>query len=175
MSEQTTSSQVFFQPLPENDNAKIREMLADFASKIKIAPTGCWEWQKSKNIGGYGRVGRWSGGKCRTILVHRFIYKHCVEFVPDNLFVLHDCPAGDNPACCNPDHLWAGTKSDNAVDCIEKGRHSTMILSDEQVTEIRRLYRAMNPPRRKPLAIMFGVSEFTIKGIVTGRDRKRTL
>jgi hypothetical protein len=35
--------------------------------------------------------------------------------------VCHRC---DNPPCCNPDHLYAGTMSDNALDSAERKRHA---------------------------------------------------
>lgn len=34
--------------------------------------------------------------------------------------VLHSC---DRPACINPDHLRWGTGSENALDCVTRGRH----------------------------------------------------
>lgn len=43
--------------------------------------------------------------------------------IPNKAFVCHSC---DNPKCCNPDHLWAGTPRDNMKDCTNKGRAKGM-------------------------------------------------
>jgi hypothetical protein len=37
------------------------------------------------------------------------------------LYVLHHC---DNPPCCNPLHLYAGTQRQNIHDAIARGRFS---------------------------------------------------
>lgn len=79
--------------------------------------TGCWEWQGYKNEKGYGKIK--FGGKC--IRVHRYVYEfyNDVDLNIDEL-VCHSC---DNPKCCNPEHLWAGSNLANQYDRIEKGRH----------------------------------------------------
>lgn len=86
-------------------------------ARVKVnEQTDCWEWQGYKCKKGYGRITISSG---KYVLVHRYMYEHCVGKIPDGLFVCHSC---DNPKCCNPEHLWVGTDSDNQQDSIEKGR-----------------------------------------------------
>ena len=77
--------------------------------KLKIMPSGCWEWQKYRSLG-YGRV--WHAMKVRN--AHRIAIN-----APDDLQSLHAC---DNPPCCNPSHLSLGTDQDNRTDAMNKGR-----------------------------------------------------
>jgi hypothetical protein len=51
------------------------------------------------------------------VLAYRLAFGHPP---PDKPCILHVC---DNPSCCNPAHLWAGTAADNNVDMARKGRH----------------------------------------------------
>lgn len=77
----------------------------------------CWPWNGCKLGMGYGRFR--SEGK--FICAHRFSYIIHFGPLPDGKpCVLHHC---DNPPCCNPKHLFAGTKQENTDDCIRKGRH----------------------------------------------------
>lgn len=77
--------------------------------------TGCWEWTKSRGEKGYGQI--WVVDK--FVRVPRAAYELYIGPIPDGLNVCHKC---DNPPCFNPDHLFAGTQSDNIKDCVEKGR-----------------------------------------------------
>jgi hypothetical protein len=71
----------------------------------------CWEWQGAVNALGYGT-------SCLG-LAHRVAYVDAKGDIPEGIMVLHTC---DNPACCNPNHLWLGTNADNMRDMKEKGR-----------------------------------------------------
>lgn len=75
----------------------------------------CWLWTAYKDAKGYGhlQVGRKFE---RAYRVSWMLYRGAI---PDGVCVCHTC---DNPACVNPDHLWLGTKSQNALDMHTKGR-----------------------------------------------------
>jgi len=81
----------------------------------KTSPDECWPWKAYRNGCGYGTI------QCdgRSLLAHRVVYELTVGPIPPGMNVLHSC---DNPACCNPDHLWTGTQADNIADMYAKGR-----------------------------------------------------
>ena len=87
----------------------------------------CWIFTGTKSHG-YGRI--WVGrtGEKGTDAyyrqhgmkpAHRVAYELWVGQIPDNMVICHKC---DNPACCNPDHLFPGTYVDNMQDCSKKKR-----------------------------------------------------
>lgn len=77
----------------------------------------CWEWQGCRISYGYGRV-RYDG---KTRFAHRVAWELTHGQIPDGLCVLHIC---DNPPCCNPAHLFLGTKADNNADKVSKNRQA---------------------------------------------------
>ena len=97
--------------------------VARFESRVDR--TGdCHLWTASTDRRGYGQFSVTNDGVNRKIKAHRFAYlsTHGPESIPNGLFVLHNCPDGDNPSCVNPAHLWLGTAVDNNADMWAKGR-----------------------------------------------------
>lgn len=93
-------------------------------SKVKKVDSGCWEWIGARDLKGYGVIRRCPNGrneKPLQIKAHRasWIAFNPVENGISGLCVLHHC---DNPSCVNPEHLFIGTKRDNAKDRDAKGR-----------------------------------------------------
>jgi hypothetical protein len=84
----------------------------------KLGEDDCWKWLSYYNSGGYGQW--YFEGSMK--MAHKLAYIFTFGDIPEcnePLYVCHDC---DNPACCNPKHLFLGRHIDNMRDCIEKGR-----------------------------------------------------
>ena len=90
----------------------------------KVSPealTGCWLWVGAVKEFGYGVIGL--GTREQGVAkAHRVSYELHKGPIPAGLNVLHQC---DNPACVNPNHLYAGTLSENMADCKKRGRLKT--------------------------------------------------
>ena len=79
---------------------------------------GCWEWKGTKCFG-YGKITLKRNGRHRPTFAHRVSYELYRGPIRDGLLVCHHC---DNPGCVRPDHLFLGTKKDNAQDYQRKFR-----------------------------------------------------
>jgi len=137
-----------------------------FWSKVDIRnPDECWPWTAGLfSDSGYGQF--WVNRiNART---NRVAWMIAYDAVPEGLFVCHSC---DNPACCNPDHLFLGTPGDNVQDCLEKKRFPVgednycHKLSEDQVRAIRWLF-ANTGVSQQWIADTYGVSQYTVSGII---------
>ena len=142
--------------------------------RVVKQPSGCWEWTGSRAKGRYGGL-TFRGARYDT---HRVAFE-ITHGSANGLFVCHSC---DNPICCNPEHLFAGTPLDNTRDMDMKGRrksrsnprkgmaHPCAKLTDEAVIEIRAAYRPgwrVGEMERK-----FGVTRHVLYGIARGERWK---
>lgn len=137
-----------------------------FWSKVDIrGEDECWPWKaapRSKRTGfEYGAF--WLNGRHQP--AHRIALILSGVDVPEGMVACHKC---DNPPCCNPKHLFPGTRKENNDDKVRKGRHYrgenywNAKLTREQVEFIR----AQRPPGAKSfkpgqaaaLAQQFGVT-----------------
>ncbi len=84
---------------------------------IRITERECWEWQGDLHPNGYAYTTNHETEKKKH--VHRISYEIFKGSIPAGLYICHHC---DNPCCCNPDHLWAGTAKENMQDAKRKGR-----------------------------------------------------
>lgn len=138
--------------------------------------TGCIVWTKATSHFGYGRISRGSRG-CGYAATHRVAWELANgRAVPAGMYVLHRC---DNPPCCNADHLFLGTLSDNTQDMISKGRargwiprgehHPSARLTDDDIAEMRRLAPLLN--NYAEIARRFGVSKQHARNVCRGVKR----
>lgn len=131
-----------------------------FWSKVEIlGPDKCWNWTAKKFYDGYGRF--WYKG---SIQAHRIAWLLTYGPIPKGLCTLHHC---DNGACCNSSHLFLGTKADNAIDMVQKGRQHSQKLTAEQIKAIK--IELVKGITQRILAKKYGVTIGTICHIKTGR------
>lgn len=124
---------------------------------------GCWLYPAGACD--YGTF-LWRGTRYRA---HRAMWEAVNGPIPDDLCICHKC---DVRACCRPDHLFLGTKRENAEDMARKGRaarrfgveQSSSKLTNEAVRDIR-----SSGARQVDLAKKYGVTQAMISLIITNQ------
>lgn len=84
--------------------------------------TGCWEITTgARHRQGYPMLGAFRTSDNKKIMTtgHRAVLKYKLQTDLKNQEAIHTC---SNPLCVNPDHLFAGTHSDNMRQMQAKGR-----------------------------------------------------
>ena len=155
---------------------------ARFWAKVaRGSETECWPWTASTAGGGYGQFGL-RAGSC--IPAHRFAWVATHGPILDGLWVLHRC---DNRPCCNPAHLFLGTRQDNMDDMVAKRRHwahrglpgnlgeqnGRAKLTAEQVREIRK--RHADGESQSSIARDYPVGRIKVGQIVRGESWRHLL
>lgn len=174
--------------------AEMRRLMGEwgerFWAKIRVDPlTGCWVWVAAQTRG-YGRFRL--NGKNRKVSRITFETWWGVT-LPRWLHVCHDCPGGDNPACCNPAHFFVSDMAGHAQDTKSKGqlrpprgersgsrtkpesrprgsKHWCARINEWQAVGIMARWLQGTPISR--IAIEFGLSDSQVGGIVNGREWK---
>lgn len=133
---------------------------------------GCWPWQGLTDQHGYGLIGYDYG----NVRAHRVAHEIFNGPIAPGLIICHHC---DNPPCCNPQHLYAGTETDNSRDRVERGRTTRgrpgqrgqesprSKLTNTQARQIREQYQR-GVIRQQDLADMYGVDQTAISQIIRG-------
>lgn len=161
---------------------------------VPYVGTPCWIWTGSLKTSGYGEI-------CydrKNMPAHRAALIVTGRDLPGpGEELCHKC---DNRRCCNPDHLFIGTRSDNMRDARDKcrlrqqtkpwtiargerhgskthperirrgGNHPEAKLTDEQALQSIALKKSGKT--YKEIASMFNVSISCIHLICTGKARK---
>lgn len=138
---------------------------------VPVPEAGCWLWTAAYHGKGekrsYGII-RVHGKNWKS---HQLSYVLFHGPIPDGLCVLHKC---DTPSCCNPDHLYTGTRKDNMADALRRNRVSRDSKNVGEKNGARRLTESvvrkihasqMSIPN---VAKKFGVSKGTVSGIRSG-------
>lgn len=133
-------------------------------------PDECWPWTGGL-VMGYG-AGTFQK---RRYKVSRWVLEQRLGHSLGKLQALHRC---DNPACCNPDHLFPGSNLDNMRDKMSKGRgrsispklrgsdHGRARLTEQDVRYIWE-NRSQGPTA---LGKQLGVSKSAVSRIIYGKN-----
>jgi hypothetical protein len=121
----------------------------------------CWIFTGPVESNGYGYPGWGRSHK----LAHRLAHELLIGPIPKGMLVCHTC---DTPPCCNPEHLFLGTKRLNGRDMSRKGRSGVARLTLEQVREVRAALLDYKHGLCAKLADKYGVSRAVISDIKLG-------
>lgn len=140
----------------------------------------CWEWLGYTKQHGYGRIGVYTSAGQKHFLVSRIIACDAgllkdlhYEGHESGTTIRHVC---DNPKCCNPKHLEAGTQSDNVHDMVSRKRNRARTgsgvglakLKEKDIPLIRKLHTHMLMTK-KDIAKLFNVSDVAIFCVISGK------
>lgn len=140
----------------------------------RAGENSCWLWQGTKTKGLYGQVNY----KGKRTTAHRIAFELSGQIIKKGEIVMHAC---DNPPCCNPKHLRAGTQKENIDDMLEKNRgfsfpvykgesHGMAKVSDEIIRIIRVEY-AETAISQISLGGKYGLSQTQISRIIRNTSR----
>jgi len=118
-------------PLPERIEALIE----------RDGPDSCWIWLGALSSDGYGRTRDESQ---RQVMVHRAVFEHYVEPIPDGYFVTHICTIRE---CCNPAHLQLATDAEVRVLLDLRGRRGVTYRANAEVKRDLVAHLALHLPK----------------------------
>jgi hypothetical protein len=129
----------------------------------------CWPYKLNACNNGYANF-QLTILERSKVLAHRVAWTTTYGNIPNDKLVLHKC---DNRRCCNPNHLYIGTHSDNNLDAYARNRRVVIPerharnkakLYECEVWLIRKLLSSRIISQTK-IAKMFRVSQATISNI----------
>ncbi len=138
----------------------------------KRGPDECWLWLGPINKSGYGAFNIKRRPRTINFIASRLAFTLAGGELKPNECVCHKC---DNPPCCNPAHLFAGSCVDNVKDRNAKGRQARnrgeraggVKLNTEQVLAIKSLRKEGITCR--DIAVKFSISHQQVSKIILGQ------
>ena len=135
-------------------------------SRLADTDQGCMEYTGAKKWFGHGNFCY----KGVAQLAHRVSWEIHFGEIPEGQCVLHLC---DNPPCCNPEHLFLGSRADNAMDRDKKGRTAKGKRANAKLSTADIQYIRTNSENltRATLAQKFQVHPRTIQRVKNDKSR----
>lgn len=110
----------------------------------------CWPWRGGKHSSGYAHI---NDGR-KLLRVTRLMHEWFTGPISSAELACHSC---DNPECCNPKHIWAGTPANNMHDRDAKMRgprgskNGSAKLNEASAASMREMLRSgatLRPPAK---------------------------
>jgi hypothetical protein len=124
----------------------------------------CWLWRGAMR-NGYGAIKH----EGKTLGTHVVSYVIANGNIPADMLVTHKC---DNRQCCNPDHLRAGTYSDNVREALDRravnkvcGVKHPFAKFSEQEVQLIRAYKIARRKGHRSVSRLLGYGEAGVKNI----------
>lgn len=150
-------------------------LMKRFWDKVEKTAT-CWNWIGA-NRNGYGVIKIDN----KSVATHRLSYEMHIGPIPEGLLVCHSC---NNPLCVNPEHLFAGSYSDNMIDAMNKDRlsipegirfkighdaYNASLKSKEGIAFIKEAIQSKGIKSLKQLSVELNVKYQLLRDINCGR------
>lgn len=166
--------------MDEKDIARFWSKVDKNGPVIRPELGACWVWLGAR-ANNYGRFSLFTPSR-KVFYAHRISW--ALTHGDHSLCVLHHC---DNPMCCNPAHLFLGTRPDNSRDMVAKGRsirgrtglkgsaHPRATLTEDVVASIREAHRQSGLPARsfaRAFSSQLQISEANLRSLLQRRNWK---
>ena len=139
---------------------QITKTLLFIRKAVQSNTDDCILWPYAKNKAGYGNLGS-------APLAHRRVLIEVVGYDKSEMDCCHRCGV---PACCNPKHLYFGSRRQNILDQEEqRGKLHTAKLTHDQVRWVRRNNGIIT---QQNMATELGVVLTTVQNIIHRRTWK---
>jgi hypothetical protein len=153
----------------QDANARAAIFARFWANVQRTDAKACWLWTGHVSDRGYGIfwVPLGAHAHSQRVRANRFAWLASRGDIPCGMEVCYRC---DVPACVNPDHLFLGTRRDNHLDAVRKGRKQAwgrQKLNAAQVVEIRA--RVAAGELQRVIGADYGVSRNTVSQIASGK------
>jgi len=136
--------------------------------------TNCWLWSKGKMKSGYGEVR--IVPNTIPIYIHRLSAVLYLKYKGEkDIHILHKC---DIKHCFNPDHLYLGTRKDNARDALERGQHLIGEKCPWSKVSIKNIDQIFSLKKKGftqlSISKVFNISQTQISRIINMKNWKRS-